>query len=415
MGGEDAGVVVVGGGQAGTQVAESLRAAGYAGRVTVVAGEPGAPYQRPPLSKDHLQAGPAPEPLPLRGPAFFADRRIALRSGVRAEAIDRGRRTVRLADGTGLPYGHLVLATGAANRSLRCPGAELPGIHGLRTLPDAEALRRGLATAREVLVVGAGFIGLELAAAARARGAAVTVLEFAPRPMARALTPVTGDWFAAAHRRLGVELRLNEGIDSFEAGPDGRVATAVSTAGRRYPADLVVVGVGVDPDTALASAAGLAVGNGIVVDAALRTADPRILAVGDCANFPSVHTGGRVRIESVQNATDQGRRAARTILGEVGAYDDVPWFWSVQGPHRLQIAGLSTASDRTVVVGDPASGRFSVLCFRQGLLTAVESVNRPSDHAAARRIVGTAGPDPEEAAVPGFDLKTYARAAAVGG
>ncbi|MFB0835008.1 NAD(P)/FAD-dependent oxidoreductase [Arthrobacter halodurans] len=413
--GADAGVVVVGGGQAGTQVADSLRAAGYAGPVTLVAEEAGTPYQRPPLSKDHLRPGPEPEPLPLRGPAFFTDRRIALRAGVRAEAIDRGRRALRLADGTELAYGHLVLATGAANRSLRCPGAELPGIHGLRTLPDAGALRRGLDAAREVVVVGAGFIGLEVAAAARARGAAVTVLEFAPRPMARALTPVTGEWFAAAHGRLGVELRLNEGIASFDAGPDGRVAAAVSTAGRRYPADLVVVGVGVDPDTALASAAGLAVDNGIVVDAALRTADPRILAVGDCANFPSAHAGGRVRLESVQNATDQGRRAALTILGEAGAYDDVPWFWSVQGPHRLQIAGLSAASDRTVVVGDPASGRFSVLCYRDGLLAAVESVNRPSDHAAARRIVGAAAPDPEEALAPGFDLKTYARAAAPAG
>ncbi|WP_372698823.1 NAD(P)/FAD-dependent oxidoreductase [Arthrobacter sp. JSM 101049] len=408
----EAGTVIIGGGQAGLQVADSLRAGGYTAPVTIIADEAGAPYQRPPLSKDFLLPGKDATPLPLRGPDFLADHDITLRAGAPATAIDRAAHTVALADGSTIAYEHLVLATGARNRSLSCPGADLPGIHGLKTLHDAEALHRALPGARDVVVVGAGFIGLEFAAAARAHGARVTVLEFAPRPMGRALSPLMGDWFAASHAAQGVELHLGEGIGSFTAGDDGRVAAAVSTAGTSYPADLVVVGIGVVPHDALAAEAGLEVGNGIVVDGALRTSDPSILAVGDCANFPNPHAGTRTRLESVQNATDQGRHAAATILGTVADYTALPWFWSTQGPVRLQIAGLTAPGDETTVLGDPADGRFSVLCHREGQLAAVESVNSPADHMAARKLIAAgAGPDPAEASTPGFSLKAYAKAA----
>lgn len=407
------GVVIIGGGQAGLQVADSLRAGGYTDAVTVLAEEAGLPYQRPPLSKDYLAQGKEPAPLPLRGESFFADKDIDLRSGAAAVAVDRAARTVELADGGTLAYDHLVFATGAANRVLSCEGAELEGVHGLKTLGDAERLHRALGAARNVVVVGAGFIGLEFAAAARARGCGVTVLEFAARPMGRALSAEMGAWFAAAHAGLGVALRLGEGIERFDAGPDGRVAAAVSTAGTRYPADLVVVGIGVVPNDALAAAAGLETANGIVVDGALRTADPAALAVGDCASFPSAHAGARTRLESVQNATDQGRHAARTILGAAAPYAELPWFWSTQGPFRLQIAGLSAPGDPTVRNGDPAGGKFSVLCFRDGRLAAVESVNSPADHMAARKLIAAgAGPTPEEAAADGFSLKAFSRALA---
>ena len=406
-------IVIIGGGQAGVQVADSLRSGGYSGSVTVIADEPGLPYQRPPLSKDYLATGPDPAPLPLRAASFFAEKDIQLRAGTAAVAVDRAAKAVTLQDGSTLPYDHLVFATGAANRALTCDGADLPGVHGLKTLGDAETLHGALAAARDVVVVGAGFIGLEFAAAARARGCNVTVLEFASRPMGRALSPAMSSWFAAAHIDSGIRLQLGEGISHFEADADGRLGAAVSTTGARYPADLAVVGIGVVPHDALAAATGLETNNGIVVDQTLRTSDPSILAVGDCASFPSVHTGGLSRLESVQNATDQGRHAAQTILGAPAAYTELPWFWSTQGSLRLQIAGLSAPGDETVLNGDPETGKFSILCFRAGRLTAVESVNSPGDHLGARKLLAAGrGPSPEEAAAPGFSLKAYARQAA---
>ncbi len=290
----------------------------------------------------------------MRPEKFFTTNDVDARLGVHVTSIDRAARTVALDDGTTLAYSKLVLATGAANRELAVPGADLAGIHGLRTLTDAQALHARLDAVRSVVVIGAGFIGLEFAAAARARGLDVTVLEYADRPMGRALTPVMSGFFADAHQRLGVTLRLGEGIASFD-GDDGHVTAAVSTTGQRYPADLVLVGVGVTPRTELAAAAGLEVENGIVVDGSLRTSDPDIYALGDCASFPNAHAGTRTRLESVQNATDQARHAARAIVGtsaqlaaepgsrsggESNGYSDLPWFWSNQGPLRLQIAGL---------------------------------------------------------------------------
>lgn len=401
-------VVIIGGGQAGLQVADTLRTEGYGGEIHVIAEESGLPYQRPPLSKDYLAPGQEPAPLPLRGASFFVDKNVTLHEGAQALAIDRAERKVKLTKGS-LDYDYLVFATGARNRMLSCPGASLCGIHGLKTLTDAEALHTALPTARNIVIIGAGFIGLEFAAAALAHGCGVTVLEFAPRPMGRALTPVMGEWFAAAHCSQGVDLRLGEGIDRFEPGADGRVGAAVSTTGASYPADLVLVGIGVQPNDTLASDAGLETSNGIVVDETLRTADPAVLAIGDCASFPSAHAQVRLRLESVQNATDQARHAARTVLGANHPYTELPWFWSTQGPYRLQMAGLARPDDDTLVLGDQAAAKFSVLCFRDGVLTAVESVNAPADHMAARKLLAAGtGITRDQAETEGFTLKAVA-------
>lgn len=406
-------IVIVGNGQAGIQLVDSLRAEGYTGRITVIGEEAHFPYQRPPLSKDYMSEAKNPLPLPLRAEQFFAGNDVDSRLGVRVTAVDRERRTATLNNGSRLVYSKLVLATGAANRELSVPGSGLAGIHGLRTLSDAEAVHARLAAARSVVVIGAGFIGLEFAAAARQRGIDVTVLEFADRPMGRALSPAMSGYFAEAHERMGVKLRFGEGIASFE-GRDRHVRAAVSTTGDAYPADLVLVGIGVTPRTELAAAAGLPVENGIIVDGALRTPDPDIFALGDCASYPSRHAGARTRLESVQNATDQARHLARSILGSSESYAGLPWFWSQQGPLKLQIAGLGQHADETVLRGDPASGKFSIFCYRNGELAAVESVNHPADHMAARRLLSQGRSLRQaDAADPWFDFKTHSREVAV--
>ena len=401
-------VVIIGGGQAGLQVADTLRTEGYDGTIDVIAEEPGLPYQRPPLSKDYLAPGKEAAPLPLRGASFFPDKNVTLHAGVKATGIDRAERKVQTTEGS-LHYDHLVFATGARNRMLNCTGASLPGIHGLKTLADAEALHAALPNTRNIVIIGAGFIGLEFAAAALAHGCNVTVLEFAPRPMGRALTPAMSEWFAAAHRSQGVNLRLGEGIDRFEPGADGRVGAAISTTGASYPADLVLVGIGVQPNDTLAADSGIETSNGIVVDETLRTSDPAVLAVGDCASFPSAHAQGRLRLESVQNATDQARHAARTILGAEHPYMALPWFWSTQGPYKLQMAGIPRPDDDILVLGDQGAAKFSVLCFRDGILAAVESVNSAADHMAARKLLsaGTAITR-AQADSEGFTLKAAA-------
>ncbi|MBY4214129.1 FAD-dependent oxidoreductase [Rhodococcus fascians] len=401
-------VVIIGSGQAGVQAADALRAQGHTGSLTVVGDEPVWPYQRPPLSKGHLAPGNPVEPLPLRAERFFTEQSIVLRTGVTATSLDRTRRTVYLDDGSVLPYDSLILATGAANRVLGVPGSELAGVHTLRTLADADLLRRQLHEARDVLVVGAGFVGLEVAAAARAQGSNVTVLEATDRPLSRAVSRLTADHVAAVHRQAGTNLRMGEVVSSF-TGSEGRVVGAVTDAGMRYRADLVVVGIGAIPRTELAAAADLPVSNGIVVDEFLRTHDPAVFAIGDCANYPSLHTGTRVRLESVQNATDQGRRVAAVILGLDCCDAEVPWFWSHQGALKLQIAGLRLPDDTAVLSGDPTTGRFSVCCFRNGRLAAVESVNRPGDHIAARALLASRrSPDPGLLDDPTFSLKKFA-------
>ena len=402
------GVVIAGAGQGGFQVAASLRKEGYDGPVALVGDEPGLPYQRPPLSKDYMTGAASAEKVLLRPEAFYAKQAIELRPGERLERIDRTARRVELGSGRTLHYEHLVLALGARPRPLPVPGGELAGVHLLRTLADAQVLRERLEQVERVVVVGAGFIGLEFAAAARTHGLDVTVVEALDRAMARVVSPEISVYFQRLHERAGTPLLLSAAVERLE-GDGGRV-TAVRTAdGRRLPAELVVVGVGVVPNTAPAQAAGLDVEDGIVVDELLRTSDPRISAIGDCAAYPSCHTGRRVRLESVQNSVDHGRCVAARIAGRAAPYTSVPWFWSDQHGCKLQIAGLTAGRDHAVVRGDVHGGAFSVLCFREGVLVGVESVNRPADHMAARKLLAQA-PDlaPSRAAEPTFELKAHA-------
>ena len=410
-GGAAAGIVIVGAGQAGFQLAASLREGGSADPITLVGDEAALPYQRPPLSKAYLAGKTDAEGLFLRRPGFFSDHAIAHRPGARAVAIDRAGRHLQLADGAALPYDHLVLATGARNRPLPAAGADLGGVHQLRGLADADALKAVIATAESAVVVGAGFIGLEFAAVAAGRGLSVTVVEAADRPMARAVSAPVGGFFRAAHEAMGVRFAFGAGVAAI-VGRGGRAAGVSLADGRELPADLVLVGIGVLPNGELAEAAGLPAHDGVQVDAVLATRDPAVSAIGDCARFPSpfargLTPDGTVRIESVQNAIDQGRCLAARLNGRPAPYAALPWFWSDQGPHKLQIAGLSGPSDASVRRGEGPA--FSVFRFRAGALSAVESVDRAGDHMIARRLLaaGTAL-TPEQAADPAFDLKALA-------
>ena len=400
-------VLVVGAGQSGFQAVASLRDKGFAGRVVLIGDEPGVPYQRPPLSKAYLTGAAGPEQLRLRGEDFFAEKDIELVAGRVAE-LDRAGSRVVLEDGTALEYDHLVLATGSRNRALPVPGADLPGVLTLRTRDDADRLRAELEQAGHVVVIGGGFIGLEFASHA---GRAVTVVEAQDRLLNRVATPEISAYFAELHERAGHTVLLGQGVTALHG--EGRVQEVELTDGTRLPADLAVIAVGVVPETALAAAAGLAVANGVVVDAHLRTEDPKIFAIGDCANFPCVQAGTATRLESVQNAVDQARCVAAAIAGVAEPYASLPWFWTDQSGAKLQIVGILAGADRTVVAGDLAEGKFSVLSFRDGVLIAVESVNRPADHIAARRLF-TAEPHPAYADLEAsaFDLKAHVKSRA---
>ncbi|MGI5460985.1 NAD(P)/FAD-dependent oxidoreductase [Streptomyces sp. CA-249302] len=399
------GVVVVGAGQAAIQLTESLREAGFTGPVSVVGDEPQLPYQRPPLSKEYLAGKVTADELALRGSRFYTDRNVELHLGRRAVRLDRDRRRLTLDDGTTLPYDHLVLATGARPRPLPVPGGDLDGVLNLRTLADAREIRSRLPDARDVVVIGAGFIGLEFAAVCRAAGLSPVVLDVAGQVMGRAVSAPVAAHFAERHQRDGTRLLLGRAPAELVGG-GGRVTGVRLTDGQVLPADTVVTGIGVVPNVELAEAAGLDTGNGITVDEYLRTADPAISAIGDCAAFPDPRGTGRVRLESVQNAADQARCVAAGLTGTPHPYNALPWFWSYQGDLRLQIAGLSTGHDHTVVRGEPERG-FSVLCFRAGSLIAVESVNRAPDHMAARRLLAAGiRVTPDDVAAPGFSLRS---------
>lgn len=400
-------IAIVGAGQAGFQLAASLRQEGYHGKIVLIGDEAGLPYQRPPLSKAYLLGKLDASALSFRSQKFFEEHDITLVQG-RVVAIDRTNRSVALASGTHLPYDHLVLALGAHNRELPVPGADLEGVFGLRTLADADRVMQRFASAHHVIVCGAGFIGLEFAAVATAQGCSVHVLELEGRPMARAVSAETSARFRAEHEARGVRFDFGQGLSHIE-GVDGRVAHVVTTGGLRLPADLVMVGVGVLPNAYLAAEAGLEIENGIKVDGDLLTSDPSISAIGDCASFPSRHAGRRLRLESVQNAADQARCVAVRLAGKPPqAYGAMPWFWSDQGALRLQIAGLSHGTDATVIVGNQAANQFSVLCFKDERLIAVESVNSAGDHMAARKLLARRPTlAPREAAAQGFDLRAF--------
>jgi 3-phenylpropionate/trans-cinnamate dioxygenase ferredoxin reductase component len=405
-------VVILGAGQAGFQAAASLRQAGFDGRVVLIGEEPCIPYQRPPLSKSYLAGETGLDGVWLRPEAFYAKEAIELELGETATAIDRRTRHVELASGRKFAYDHLVLATGARFRPLPVPGAEFEGVWPLRTLGDADALRPQLAEAQDAVVIGAGFIGLEFAAVARKAGVGVHIIEVTQRPMGRVVSLPLSQFYTEAHRAWGASVLLGTGVSRI-LGRNGRAAGVETSDGRKLPADLVLIGIGVLPNSEIAGAAGLAVDNGIVTDETLATADPAIFAIGDCANYPSRFADGRCRLESVQNAVDQGHAVAAAIGGKPAAFDKVPWFWTDQGDLKLQIAGLTTGHDHAVLRGEPESRAFSVFCFGGDRLIGVESVNRPADHMVARRLL-LADPrlSPQQAADPDFDLRAHAQSLA---
>lgn len=401
----DGPVIIVGAGHAGYQLAASLRQAGFSGRVCLINDEAHLPYQRPPLSKAYIKGSSGPESLMFRPEKFYQDQKIELIAG-RVVAIDRAARKVKLASGETLDYGHLVLATGARNRLLDLPNANLPDVKYLRILDDSEALRAIMPSKKRAVIIGAGFIGLEFASTARIKGLEVDVLELAPRVMARAVTAEVSEYFQERHREAGIRIHLGVQATSIEA--EGGKVTGVSLSdGRHLPADLVVVGVGVLPNIELAAEAGLPVASGIIVDEYLATADPNISAIGDCALFNSPRFGGSLRLESVQNATDHARCLAARLTGDKKVYDGQPWFWSDQGDDKLQIAGLTTGYDKVVLRGDPAKKAFSAFCYKGEELLGIESINRAGDHMFGRRLLGMhRSLAPEHAADEGFDLKS---------
>lgn len=388
------GTLIIGGGQAGLSAAAELRKRQYAGPVTILAGEDAIPYQRPPLSKGYLSRELPLERLWLKPHAWFDKSEVTLRTGVRAAAIDRSAGQVITEAGERLDYDHLILATGGEARRIPLPGADLPGVHVLRTLAEADTLSEALQTARKLVIIGAGYIGLEVAASARKRGLEVTVLEAADRPMARTASALLSGWFGAVHRGYGVDLQVSAPVEAVTG--DTRATGVRLAGGEEIEADLVLVAAGLSANTDLAEAAGLACQDGVLVDATARTDDERIYACGDVARFELKRYGTSLRLESVQNAIDQAKIAAAAICGAPETYDPVPWFWSDQYELKLQIAGLIEGADQMVRRGDPEEGKFALFHLRAGALIAVEAVNSAPEYMAGQRMIAAgARPDPE--------------------
>ena len=378
-------ILIIGGGQAGAQAVDTLRREGFGGRLVLICGEPELPYQRPPLSKKYLSGEMAADRLLFRHRAFYDEHRVELKLGRQAVRLDAAARRVELADGEHLTYDRLLLCLGAESRRLTCPGAMLPGVHYLRALADIAPIQAGSKPEARVVIIGGGYIGLETAATCRKMGCEVTVLEMADRLMNRVVAPSVSQYFAREHGARGVNIICDTRVVCLEG--QERVERVVCADGTRHAADMVIVGVGAVATTELASAAGLACDNGIVVDEYCRTSDAAIYAAGDCTNHPSLRFGRRVRLESVDNAFEQAKSAALNLLDRPAAHDRVPWFWSDQFDDKLLIVGLSQDYDRQVLRGDPASRSFSVCYLKGRELLAVEAVNHSKDYMAARKLI----------------------------
>ena len=400
-------IVIAGAGQAAVQAVDTLRRKGYTGRLTVVGEEAWLPYQRPPLSKKYLAGALERERLLLRPEKFFTEHQVEIRSGRIVTEIERRAQRIRLDDGATLAYDALVLATGSRPRRLMVPGAELAGVHYLRGIADADRIRAECARGGRMVIIGGGYIGLEVAATTRELGMDVTVLEMTERVLNRVTSPVLSSFYEAEHARHGVRVRCGTRVRALDGdSATGRVRAVLSEDGAEHPADVVIVAVGVTPADELAAAAGLACDNGIVIDEQCRTADPVIYAAGDCASHPSLRYGRRLRLESVDNAFEQGASVALNLTGAAIQHDKLPWFWSDQYDLKLIIVGVSTGYDQTVVRGEPASRSFSVCYLRGGELIALDSVNQPRDQMAARKLIAArVRPDVAKLADPAIALK----------
>lgn len=396
-------VVIVGGGQAGAQTALSLRQHGFTGAITIIGEEPVPPYERPPLSKDFLKGVVERDRLFMRPAKVYADQHIALRLGEAVTAIDRTAHLVRLSRGETVPYEKLVLATGGRVRKLDLPGADLAGIHYLRTIADVEVYRDRLTPSARVLLIGGGYIGLEAAAAASARGCNVTVVEALDRVLARVAAPEVSRFYEQVHRGHGVDIQTGLNATGFSGH---RRVEQVKCGGLAFDTDLVIVGIGIVPNSELARDAGLAVNDGIVVDDCAGTEDPDIYAVGDCSNHPSALHGGRQRIESVPNALGQGKACAAAILGRTEPFTEVPWFWSDQFDLKLQMNGVPRTGDQVIIRGSMADKRFSACYLRDGIFVACQAVNLARDFIQSKKLIAARlRPDPARLADDAIALK----------
>ena len=394
------GIVIVGAGQAGASLATKLRTLGYDGAVTLIGEEPAPPYQRPPLSKGYLLGEMALERLYLRAPSFWAEQKVRLRLGEMVIAIDRSAKSVQVG-GESIPYDQLALATGTCPRRLPASiGGEMDGVYTVRTLADVDAMAPSFRQGRRLLIVGGGYIGLEVAAVGAKLGLEVTLIEMAPRILQRVAAPQTSDYFCKVHADHGVNILEDIGLDRLTG--DSHVAGAVLSDGSEIAVDFVIVGVGVTPMTLLAEKAGLEIENGIRTDVFCRTSDPHIWAVGDCASFP--YNGGRIRLESVGNAIDQAETAAENMLGAGKPYEAKPWFWSDQYDVKLQIAGLSNGYDR--IVTRRAGVAVSCWYYAGGKLLAIDAMNDARAYMIGKRLIEMGkSRDPEVIADPTADLR----------
>lgn len=425
----EGGVVIVGSGHAGLHAAASLRELGYQKTITMINGEADLPYQRPPLSKAFMLGKLQAAGLSFRNREYFEQNCIELVSSDRAATIHRIQKRVTTASGRSFPYEHLILSTGARNRTISVPGVGSAGVHFLRSISDAVALRNHLQGAKNVVIVGGGFIGMEFAAVASTFDAKVSVLEAAPRLMARAVSLEVSEYMRRRHVGRRVSISFGESVVCLNE-ISGAVVSVKMSGGEMVPADLVLIGVGVQPNDELASASGLAVENGILVDEFLATSDPAISAIGDCAVFPNAHSECSMRVESVQNAVDQARTVADRITGNLKTYAAAPWFWSDQADDKLQIAGIALGNETNILSdnarrdvfggmgtltgrlhgGEGEAKRFSIFRFRRGRLVCVESVNKSADHMAARALLKQGklqAITPRELIDAGFELKAF--------
>lgn len=395
------GVVIIGTGHGGVQAAASLREEGFDGPVVLVGDDRDLPYHKPPLSKTFIKDAAA-APQPLRGETFYTGHDIDLRLGTTVERIDLPARRLLLADGGAIPFDRLVLATGSTPRRIDF-GAHWPeGVLMLRTLADAVEMRQRSASAADVVVLGGGFIGLEIAATLAAGGRRVTVVEAQERVLGRAVPPLVAAHVRARLEASGIRVLPGTVISGLEAS-GGRLAAVTTSTGERIPADLLIVGVGAVPVDALARAAGIATANGVRVDPLMRSSVPEVLAIGDVANYRHFALDSDVRLESVQNATDQAKLAARTIVGRGEDYHAVPWFWSDIGDAKLQMVGLPAGADREIVVGDRADNRFAVYRYKGDRLVGIDTVNRPADHMLGRKMMEAGFSPPPELVLQGTD------------
>jgi 3-phenylpropionate/trans-cinnamate dioxygenase ferredoxin reductase subunit len=402
-------MLIVGAGQAGAQAVETLRRRGHTGPLMLVGDENLLPYQRPPLSKKYLAGELDADRLLIRHAAHYAEHHVDLLLGNAAVGLDPKAHGVALADGTHLEYEKLLLATGSRPRQLPVPGADLAGVHYLRTAADVDRLRAELRPGRRAVIVGGGYIGLEVAATCREAGLDVTVVEAEDRVMSRVVSPEVSRFYEDEHARHGVHVICGARVQAFSSAADGtwpRVAKVHLSYGSEIPADFVLIAVGVEPVDALAREAGLTCDGGIVIDEHCRTSDPYIWAAGDCTRHPSIHFGTRVRLESVDNAFEQGTSAALNMLGIATVHDKVPWFWSDQFDLKMVIVGLAHGHDERIVRGDPATRAFSVCFLKGGELIAIETVNHNKDQMAARKmIMARARPDRVKLADPAIALR----------